>query len=231
MCLMCGFQPNDSTIYFCVNSFGAFFFFSKSFFFNSLTFFLSALFFVSKILSNIHVQELSLNAYLHTHIKQRMSHTMLHLKHVHVKIPFLYAHTHHRITVISCLAHGCALSTSVTLIAYLLPSSSCQFICFCSPFICRPGHFDSVFNLALINYLRPSGTPSTRYWFLVEIRSKLWMCILLGGYRCIIWRNSACPLRKMIHISQRHRQRWEMMDFCWMGPFIPPNGVFTQDWS
>lgn len=107
MCLMCGFQPNDSTLYFCVNSFGAFFFFSKSFFFNSLTFFLSALFFVSKILSNIHVQELSLNAYLHTHIKQRMSHTMLHLKHVHVKIPFLYAHTHHRITVISCLAHGC----------------------------------------------------------------------------------------------------------------------------
>lgn len=42
---------------------------------------------------------------------------------------------------------------------YLLPRSSCQFIYF-APRLSRPGQLDTVFNLALINYVCPAGTPS-----------------------------------------------------------------------
>lgn len=45
-----------------------------------------------------------------------------------------------------------------TLIVYLLASSSHSLFIF-SLLICRPGHFDSVLSLALMNYLPPLGAP------------------------------------------------------------------------
>lgn len=85
-----------------------FFFFQQVIFLQQLDIFLICPFFCKQnIIQHTRPGVVSKCLSAHTHIKQRMSHTMLHLKHVHVKIPFLYAHTHHRITVISCLAHGC----------------------------------------------------------------------------------------------------------------------------